>query len=229
MVLEGVQAVFFDAVGTLIHPEPPAAAVYAQVGRRFGSHISTSAIRERFAAALAREEMLDRQRGLRTSEDRERQRWQRIVATVLDDVDDATPCFQELHRHFGLPAAWRVHAEGALVVEELSRRGYLVGLASNYDHRLRSVVAGLTELRSISHLVISSEVGWRKPAPEFFAALGRATGLPAPRILHVGDDPDNDYEGARRAGLRAVLFDPRDNHGTGIEKIRRFGEILAGG
>ena len=34
MDLTGVRAVAFDAVGTLIYPEPPVAQVYAAVGRR---------------------------------------------------------------------------------------------------------------------------------------------------------------------------------------------------
>src|SRR4051794_29016008 len=32
-----IRAVVFDAVGTLIHPEPSAAAVYTAFGRQFGS------------------------------------------------------------------------------------------------------------------------------------------------------------------------------------------------
>src|SRR5262245_26831348 len=35
--LAGVRAVVFDAVGTLITPDPPAPAVYSAVGRRHGS------------------------------------------------------------------------------------------------------------------------------------------------------------------------------------------------
>jgi putative hydrolase of the HAD superfamily len=91
-------------------------------------------------------------------------------------------------------------------------------MASNYDARLRSVAAGLPELRPLRHLVISSEVGWRKPAPEFFAALCERTGLAPGAILFVGDDPANDYDGATAAGLRAVL--------VGEEGIGRLGEFL---
>ena len=70
---------------------------------------------------------------------------------------------------------------------------------------MRGVAAGLPELRPLRHLVISSEVGWRKPAPGFFAALCARVGLPAGEVLLVGDDRVNDYDGATAAGLRAVL------------------------
>jgi putative hydrolase of the HAD superfamily len=223
----GIRAVFFDAVGTLLHPDPPAAVVYAEVGRRFGSSLSIETIAQRFRAGFAREEAFDRQQGLRTSEERERRRWQHIVAEVFAEGIDAGACFQELYRHFSLPEAWRFNAEADPVLAELAERGYLLGVASNYDHRLRSVVACLPETQRLAPLVISSEVGWRKPAPEFFAALAEAAGLPAAQILFLGDDPENDYEGARAAGLRAVLWDPQGEAAPGMLRIRRFADLLA--
>src|SRR5438105_1706540 len=189
-----VQAIFFDAVGTLIHPEPPAPAVYAEVGRRHGSRLTPAEVTQRFAAAFAREEALDLAQGLQTNEKRELQRWQRIVAEVLDDVANPAACFAELYHHFSRATSWRCEPEVAGVLEELAARGHLLGVASNYDHRLRPVVKGLAPLQPLRELVISSSVGWRKPAPQFFIALTSHTGLPADRILLVGDDRVNDYE-----------------------------------
>jgi putative hydrolase of the HAD superfamily len=205
MIPRDVRAVFFDAVGTLIHPEPPAPAVYVAVARSLGSRLTETEIAVRFRAAFAREEALDLANGLRTSEERERRRWRHIVAAVLPDVCDGERCFEELFAHFARPDAWRCDPQAAAVVAELERRGYVLGMASNYDSRLRAVAGGLPELRPLRHLVISSEVGWRKPAPEFFAALCQRTGLSPDEILLVGDDRVNDYEGATAAGLRAVL------------------------
>lgn len=47
-------------------------------------------------------------------------------------------------------------------------------------------------------------VGAAKPDPRIFAALARSAGVAPGEILHVGDDPLADVEGARRAGLQAV-------------------------
>jgi putative hydrolase of the HAD superfamily len=95
------------------------------------------------------------------------------------------------------------------VLSALAARGHVLGIASNFDHRLRGLVEQLPALRPICHLVISSEIRWRKPAPAFFAAMCRQAGSSAEQILYVGDDRLNDYEGARAAGLRAVLFVPQ--------------------
>src|SRR5438105_813395 len=73
-MLHGIRAIVFDAVGTMIHPMPPAPVLYAEVGRRLGSKRIAAQIAPRFIAAFAREEAIDHANGLRTSETREIER-----------------------------------------------------------------------------------------------------------------------------------------------------------
>jgi putative hydrolase of the HAD superfamily len=221
---DDVCAVAFDAVGTLLFPQPPAAVVYAEAGGQFGSCLTEAEIAARFLTAFQGEEIIDRAQGFRTSEERELLRWQHIVGEVLDDVRDPEACFQALFDHFSRPQAWRCNPEAASTLQALGESGYDLSIASNYDHRLRSVVRGKPELDRIGRLVISSEVGWRKPAPEFFAAIATAHGLAASQILYVGDDLVNDCEAAQAAGMRAVLYSPEENGTT--PQIRRLTELL---
>jgi putative hydrolase of the HAD superfamily len=207
--MPSIRAVFFDAVGTLIHPHPLPAEVYALIGSRWGSRLPVDVIAARFRSAFAREDQVDRDAGWRTSEAREFERWRRIVGAVLDDVTDPEGCFQEMREHFARPEAWRCEPGVETVFAALAARGLVVGVASNFDGRLRRVLAGLPPLRSLWRLVISSEMGWRKPAPEFFSGLCRVTGLAGDEILMVGDDPVNDAAGAEGAGLRMLLLDRR--------------------
>ncbi len=55
-------------------------------------------------------------------------------------------------------------------------------------------------------LVVSDDVGARKPDPIAFDALRRALG-PADQYWFVGDDPVGDIEGARRSGFCTIWFD----------------------
>src|SRR5262249_4657596 len=151
----------------------------------------------------------DRERGWSTNEEREVARWRAIVGEVLDDMSDAAACFGALYTHFGRPEAWLCDPEAAATLAGLAAKGYVLGLASNFDSRLEGVAAGLPALRLLRHLVISSLVGWRKPAPRFFRRLGEVAGLGPEQVLYVGDDLTNDYDGARSAGLHALLLDPR--------------------
>jgi putative hydrolase of the HAD superfamily len=201
------RAVFFDAVGTLIHPDPPAPAVYAAVGRRYGSALDMETITARFRSAFRRQEAIDRLAGWRTDEDREYARWREIVAETLDDVTDAEACFRELHAYFARPDAWRVQAKAGPTIRTLVERGWYIGMASNFDARLRGVVAGLPELAPVRTIVISSEVGFRKPAAPFFTEIGRRAKMDRTRIIYLGDDFSNDYTGALTMGMKAILFD----------------------
>jgi putative hydrolase of the HAD superfamily len=207
-----IRAVAFDAVGTLIHPDPSAGEVYAAVAMRHGSRLTVNEIRTRFIAAFAEQEQLDQQHGLATSEERELQRWRTIVARVLNDVHDPTACFAELYDHFARPSSWRVEPGTAHLLTRMRDAGYALAIASNYDHRLHAVLAGIADLASIETVVISSEVGWRKPAPAFFAHLAASLRLPPNHVLYVGDDFANDFAGARQAGMSATLFDPHGRH-----------------
>ncbi|QLQ38248.1 HAD family hydrolase [Micromonospora robiginosa] len=81
------------------------------------------------------------------------------------------------------------------------RPHHLLGFATNGNSRAeRCGLAGQFAFALYAH-----EGGLpKKPAPGFYAAVVAATGLPADRIVHVGDSPEHDVTGAQRAGLRAV-------------------------
>jgi putative hydrolase of the HAD superfamily len=224
-LLAGIRAVAFDAVGTLITPDPAVAAVYYAVGQRYGSRLAVDVIRERFHAAFRAQEEIDRAAGWRTDATREVERWRRIVATVLDDVTDTEVCFRDLWNHFSSPAGWRCLPDVGAVLIDLSRRGLQIGLASNFDSRLSTVAAGLPELAPVTQIVVSAEVGWRKPAAEFFAAVGKAFGCEAGEVLLAGDDYEYDYVGATRAGMRSVLLGPLNR--AGVTAIARLADLLA--
>ncbi|HEY1191425.1 MAG TPA: HAD family hydrolase [Gemmata sp.] len=226
-VPSGVRAVVFDAVGTLIVPEPSAPAVYATTARRYGLELTPAEARARFISAYRAEEAADVARGWATCEERERDRWRTIVATTLAGVSDPESCFVYLFDHFSLPTAWRVNPDAATVLSALQARGYLLGMGSNYDARLRTVLAGLPELAPVAgRVVVSAGVKWRKPARPFFEEVTRATCCAPDEVLFVGDDLQNDYAGATAAGMHALLLDPHEK-GAGVpHRIKSLSELL---
>jgi putative hydrolase of the HAD superfamily len=225
MLTPSIRAVVFDAVGTVLFPDPPATVVYSETARRFGLEVSPADVTTRFFPALAAEDGIDRAAGWATSEARERIRWQRIVTTVLPGTPP--PCFDQLFAHFADPAAWRVADGAENVFDTLTARGLKLGLASNYDARLRAVLAGRPELRPLAgRVVVSAEVGVRKPGRAFFHAVEDVVGEPPGRIAFVGDDRANDFDGAVAAGLFAVLYDPADRRPAVAPRVRSLTELL---
>jgi putative hydrolase of the HAD superfamily len=222
-----VRAVFFDAVGTLLVPEPPAVEIYRAVAARGGLALSSDEVGRRFLIAYWAEEEADRLAGWVTNEQRESERWRRIVGSTLAGIRDPETCFRELFEHFALPAAWRVDPDIGPVVAALRNRDLVLGIGSNYDARLGSVLKGFPQLAALrDRVVISAAVGYRKPAQAFFQEVIRLAAREPGEILFVGDHFDNDYTGARSAGLQAALLDPTGNDARAGFRISRLRRLL---
>lgn len=58
----------------------------------------------------------------------------------------------------------------------------------------------------IDYLVTSEEAGREKPSPEIFTLCLEKLGLPAEEVCCIGDSLVRDVEGARAAGIHAILF-----------------------
>ena len=227
MIDAEIQAVFFDAVGTLLFPHAPVSRTYAEHARRHGATLTEDEVRLGFRNAFVRQEQLDHTAGWRTDENRERDRWRTIVGEVLPGIE-AERCFADLWSWFASPAAWTVHPEAGAVLRELAARGLVLGLGSNFDARLLTLVAAFPELAPVAdRCLISSLVGWRKPSPKFFAALAGSADCKPAQVLYVGDDLRNDLEGARSAGMKAVLLDATAER-SASNRIRGLRDLLAG-
>jgi len=60
--------------------------------------------------------------------------------------------------------------------------------------------------RYFSTVVISGEVGWRKPHKRIFEIALSKLGVRPEEAVHIGNSPEEDVLGARSAGMRAVLL-----------------------
>ena len=198
-----IRCVAFDAVGTLIYPEPSVSHVYWTIGKQHGSGQTVEQVRSRFNIVF--QELSPGIRGdYSTSEREETDRWRHIVERVLFDATDFDSCFDSLYRHFGESRSWRAFPDVAETLECLARSHVAVLVASNFDARLNPVCDGLPELNGLQSRVISATIGWHKPSARFYDHVIESAGIPANQILMVGDDFDNDVAAARACGLQAV-------------------------
>jgi len=204
-MFRGIHTVVFDVVGTLIEPAPSVARAYQIAGRRQGVELAEPEIARRFAQAWARQEAADAaaRPAFATSRRREHDRWRLIVEEVFERVPETTAIFAELWDHFGRPEAWRPVPAGCRLLEAARAAGLEVAVASNFDERLKPLANLVEPLVGIDRVFASSELGWRKPAPEFFQAVETRLGRQPDELLLIGDDPRLDLSAARAAGWRA--------------------------
>lgn len=87
---------------------------------------------------------------------------------------------------------------------------YPVGLVSNFDDT--DTVYQVLTREGIGHcfkaVMISSEIGIRKPRPEIFLAACEKIGIAPAEALFIGDSFENDVVGAKQLGMDAAWINP---------------------
>lgn len=219
-----IRAVFFDAVGTVLFPHESIATTYRRMAAQHGIVLDDVGVRARLREGYLRQEQFDRDRDWRTDEQREEDRWRSVVFDVLQ-VSEGEACFQDLWHYYSEPTAWQVHPEIAEVLKALHERGLILGLASNFDARLRALVDYFPELALLrDRCLISSIVGHRKPGQGFFAEVQRQADCRPEQIAFIGDDRVNDYDGAITAGMFPVLLSPEPR--ADLRAVQNMRELL---
>jgi len=113
------------------------------------------------------------------------------------------------------------------VIEKLKEKGIKVGIVSNtYRESFERVRKAYPVEKIFDAVVLSYEVKCAKPSPEIFRIAAEKLGLRPEEVLFVGDTTETDYEGAKRAGMQAVLLDREGKHEEVRERVRNLREIL---
>jgi putative hydrolase of the HAD superfamily len=192
-----IKAVTFDVGGTLIEPWPSVGHVYAEVAGRHGITLSPDLLDARFKAAW----------NTRADFQDTRAWWEELVDDTFEGLVAQPPrntFFPELFERFAQPGVWRVFNDVLPALDQLASRGVRLGILSNWDERLRTLLLGLNLSNYFETIVVSCEVGFSKPSPVIFNHAATKLGLPPADILHVGDSIQHDVLGARAAGFNAA-------------------------
>lgn len=138
----------------------------------------------------------------------------------------------ETHRR-GIAAAAEFPPHHAALLADLSRR-YRLGVVSNFDYSptARAILEGAGVAGLLTAVVVSDEVGWRKPAPVIFRTALARLGVGAGEALFVGDRADIDVVGAQGVGMRTAWLNPAGEPlPAGVARpdfeIRDLGELRA--
>ncbi|MFN0078653.1 MAG: HAD-IA family hydrolase [Prosthecobacter sp.] len=221
-----LQALFFDAAGTLIRPVEPVGMTYARLAAGHGIRAQPDALMQAFRAAWKITPAPLHPPGQPSADD-DRCWWQNLVADVFARVlgtplpgDTLDDLFTELYQHYAQSQAWTVFDDVLPALNDLARDHRLLVL-SNFDRRVRHILAGHDLLRFFEHIIISSEVGAAKPHARMFQAALAAAGCAPEHCLHIGDDEICDVEGAQRCGVQVFHVERTENGlDTLVQKVR---------
>jgi len=220
-----VRAVLLDALGTLVELERPWPHLVAELGAR-GVTVTE---------ADARRAMLAEMSYYRANHDDASDRAgladlrRRCAEVVRSELGTALPV-GDVEAAMLAAIRFRAYPEVPAVLAALRERGCALVVVSNWDVSLHDVLdrTGLRPL--VDAVVTSAELGVAKPDPAIFAhALTLAGGVPPAEALHAGDDLAADVEGARAAGIAAVLV-ARDGEGAppGVRTVATLEGLISG-
>ena len=102
-------------------------------------------------------------------------------------------------------------SDAAATLQEMRQRVRKIGLVSNTGRSpgtaLRELLRKYGVLGLFNSTVFSDEVDSRKPNGLIFERAAIELGTEPAKIVHVGDDPEADAWGAKKAGMKAILLD----------------------
>jgi putative hydrolase of the HAD superfamily len=220
-----LEAVLFDAMGTLIELEPPAPALRDELVRRLGIEVSLDEARDAMRKEIAYYRVhLDEGRDAESLAE-----LRRGCATV---IRDALPVLARvdlaaLTEALLASLRFRPYSDVPGSLHALRDRGLKLVVVSNWDASLHDVLERLDLAPLFAGVLTSAETGERKPAPGMFERALRLVATDPARAIHVGDSLAEDVLGARAAGIEPVLIarDGGPRQVDGARVIADLGEL----
>jgi len=203
-----LRAVLFDVDFTLCRPGPELSAErYARVAARHGIELDSGRYddaREAAALNLKRHPELLHDDTI----------WHRFTEEIFMGMggpeEIASDCATEIEQGWEVSENFEVFEDVMPVLEELHRAELRLGLVSNGIRDLREFV--VHHRLEVDAIVGSRAHGYVKPHPTIFQAALQQLGVAPAEAVMVGDSIEEDVEGARALGLRAILMDREDRH-----------------
>lgn len=206
-------AVFFDAGETLVHPHPTFPDLFAQILREQGHDVTPESVRERGHVVFERFRVAAEKRELwTTSPERSRRFWHEVYEIFLRELDlpNSDGLIEVVYEGFTDLSNYRLFDDVPAVLERLSAAGLILGVVSNFEAWLETLLTELGVADSFAVRVVSGVEGMEKPDPRIFELAMSRAGVEAQDSVYVGDNPEFDVDPAIAVGMFPVLIDRRD-------------------
>ncbi len=226
-----IQAVFFDAAGTLIKTTKSIGESYAVIAEKYGVQVAPADLLPRFHASFEGSRPLAFP-GAKAADisTLEQAWWKGVVKQVFSPFgpfENFDAYFEELFAHFARAESWVVYPDARETLAALSERGIKLAVVSNFDSRLITILRGLGLAAWFDGIFVSSSAGYAKPDRRIFDFVLNARQLAPENVLHIGDSITNDVHGAANAGIKGILVDRKGAHqGAGITRVGSLHKVI---
>jgi putative hydrolase of the HAD superfamily len=226
-----IKAVFFDLYHTLITYDPPQEELVARALRELGIERDPAIFRRPLITAdeFIYEEIARLPLSQRSQEEKIAlyAQYQGIVLKEAGIEADQKLAMGLLGKMQQYNMNLVLFDDVATALDELKKRGLVLGLISNVEQAMNDTLARLKLDSWLDIIVTSLDAGAGKPQPEIFLEALKRAGVAADEALYVGDQYRVDVLGARGAGIKGILIDRTGYHRdiTDCPKIGNLQEL----
>jgi HAD superfamily hydrolase (TIGR01549 family) len=213
--LTKLRAVLFDVDFTLCRPGPELSPErYARIAIRHGVTLDVTLYHDAREAATLN---LKRHPELLHDDTI----WHRFTEEIFIGMggpeEIASECATEIEQGWEVSENFELFEDALPVLEELRAAELGIGLVSNGIRDLAEFV--VHHRLEVDAIVGSRAHGFVKPHPTIFQAALDQLGVGTTQAVMVGDSLEEDVEGARALGMRAILIDREDRHPNVSERL----------
>lgn len=228
-----VKAVFFDFYNTLAYFWPLVEDIQISACDKFGIKVSKDGIGNGYVLADTFFNLENSRLALSRRSSSELSdffaRYEQIIlrgAGVEVNLEKARSIWELISVN---PKRFKLFDDVLICLEELKAKNYIVGIISNINLKMDSIMKELGIQSYVNFCVTSQDVGAEKPSPVIFSAALKLSGVTPVQAVYIGDQYHSDVEGARNMNMLPVLIDRQEQHSDIVDctKIKSLSEVPA--
>lgn len=160
--------------------------------------------------------------------------WQQLVINVFTqssreqvDVKRLEPVALKLIHQYKTNECWEKFDKSNELITAVKNAGKVVGIISNFDPRLHDLLKD-TNLPKFDFVATSYEAGCQKPNVEIFKYAQKLSNVnfDPSEALHIGNDFERDFKGARNANWSSVLVNSDVKSQQSFNNVEEFWNVI---
>lgn len=203
-----IKGLLFDAVGTLIKMQPKISETIYESLQKY------NVTEEEFSRAYIKaREFYYNIYEKNFSFGNFREFWSAFIQIVVKDLGIERNIGEKIYDKIIEKTKFVRYPESLEVLDTLSKN-YVLGVISNWDIEIGiyDVFEDLEMKKYLSVILASKDIKILKPSPRIFLEALRRINLAPYQCFYIGDDPYEDFYGAKNVGLIPILIDRKEKY-----------------
>lgn len=208
--MKAIKLITFDATNTILKFKIPPWDHYALVARNYGFTGTGMDIKDQMLQSF---KFMERKYpNFGKGDITWRVWWQKLIQLTFKDhlppAADVTKMGTKLIEQYATTKCWNIAYGTPKLLEHFRDDGIALGVISNFDPRLNSILQNVLLRQYFDFVLTSYEVGYSKPSPKIFSRALEFCKTPttASEALHIGDDYEKDFMAAKNCGWHSILL-----------------------